>query len=147
MAASVLYCGGFDLDQYGDVSINWTDASGAHSLTGTGGKFTIGPVGLTMYTATAAASIAEYAHDFGAELVTGMDALTAQTVTGSFSEVTGLVTLACTGGTFTISFVGDSGARMQALLGFTGAITGLTSYTGASHPIYCIRPALPCVTA
>lgn len=146
MAASVIYCGGFDLATYGSVSINWTDASGAHVLPGSVGKFTIGAAGLTMYTATSAASIAEYAHDFVAELVAGMDALTAQTVTGSFSPVTGLVTLACTGGLFTLSFVGAPGARMKALLGFTGAITGATSYTGPSHPYFCIRPNKPCVS-
>ena len=139
MAASVLYCGAFDLDDYGSVTINWTDTGGPWSVTVSTGIFVHGSVGTTL-------GETAYA-DFIAYLVAAMDAATPRTVTGSFSETTGLVTLACTGGTFTISFVGAAGTRMKYLLGFHGTITGAATYTGSHHPLYVLKPYLPCVTA
>jgi hypothetical protein len=135
----ITYCGAFDSTAYGSCDIAWTDASGAHTITLTPGTYLAGPHAVSMGVAGIG--------DFTATLVAQMDAATAQTVTGGFSETTGLITLACTGGTFTLSFPGAAGLRMQALLGFNGAITGLTSYTGSNHPLYVLKPYLPCVTA
>lgn len=139
MTTYVTYCGAFDSADYGSCDIAWTDAAGAHTVTLTPGTYVAGSHAVAM-------SISGIG-DFIATLVAQMDAATAQSVSGSFSETTGLITLTCTGGTFTLSFPGAAGVRMKALLGFNGAITGLTSYTGSNHPLYVLKPYLPCVTA
>ena len=140
MAGYVTYCGAFNLAGYGSVEIDWTDASGVHNgvVSLTTGTYVHGTIAATM-------SVSGYTN-FIATLVAAMDAATAQTVTGSFSETTGLMTLACTGGTFDITFPGAAGTRMKALLGMPGTVTGSTSYTGTVHPVYVIKPLYPCVS-
>lgn len=143
MAASVLYCGAFDLAAYGSVTIDWTDTSGAHSVTLSSGTYVIGSTGTTLDGSTLYPS-------FVAALVAAMDAATAETITGSFSESTGLVTLTCTTGlVFTVSFSGAAGTRCKNLIGFLGtySVTAIgKTFTGNKHPIYVIKPYLPCVS-
>lgn len=141
----------WDHRSFGTATINWTDTSGATSVSVTSASIgTSGSAGLFSHSAFVSVD----PKDRGAVrnlgfaalapfLQTTMDAASGQTITVTFSEATQAYTLtATTGAVFSLTFVGDAGTRMRQLLGFTGNKTGAMSYTSDCRPRFCIRTAI-----
>lgn len=134
------YLAAWNQARYGSATIDWTDASGSHSVTISTGKFNhIAPTIYARDVNGVAQTIALGVDStFAAALQTAMDAATAQTVTVAWAVATGY-TLTCTGGTFTITFSGDAGTRMRRILGFTGNRSGSTSYVSQARERFRIN--------
>ena len=147
MARLVYVAQEFDLALYGAVDIGWTDDTGARSISdiSTGiyrhatsaADFLTHPSSTLMSTTTIANTTRP---SFGATLQALMDAATAQTPTVTYSNDTNRYTLACNGAVFSVTWSGAAQLLMRKLLGFTGNLSGATSYTATAAPFFTLEP-------
>lgn len=144
MAHLVYVAQEWDLARYGSVDITWTDDSGA------GQSITAVSTGKYRHATSAANSLT---HPDGGTAVANstnvswapvlealMDAATAQTITLTYSDTTNRYTLACSGAVFSVTWAAGAETRMKKLLGFSGNLSGSTSYTSDVAPYFTLEP-------
>lgn len=144
---SLLVSCAWDHARLGTATINWTDASGAHAVSVTTGRYSH-PFAEDLWRVdVSGAQVVTNVLHFAPVLQAAMDAATAQTVTVTRSTTTGAYTMSCTGGTFNITWTGAAGILMRQLLGFTGNKTGAGPWTSDCTPRYLIVPRVAGRTA
>lgn len=129
----------WDFARIGTATIDWTDDSGAHSVSFSTGRYAHVDIASVTQFGSGGGTVSTSSDVWIDALRAAMDAATAQTITASRDTTTGYYAIGCSGSTFSINFVGGAGTIMRRLLGMTGNRSGLTSYPSQCLPRYTIR--------
>lgn len=149
MARLVYVAQEFDLALYGAVDIAWDDDEGPDTIsdisTGIYRHATSAADSLIHPSSTLMSNttIPNTAHpSFAAYLTTLIAARHAvpTLLTVTYSNDTNRYTIATTGTAFTVTWTGAAQLLMRKLLGFTGNLSGQTSYTGQVAPFFTLEP-------
>ncbi len=144
----------FDLSRYGSVDIAWDDDEGADSISDiTSGIYRHATSAADSLTHPGGgAAIANTAHGCFADALTlliGARHAVPDLLVVTYSNTTNRYTIAAKpgAGAFTVTWSGAAQLRMRKLLGFTGNLSGATSYTATLPPYYSIEPRIPGLVA
>lgn len=149
MARLVHFAHEFDLAVYGAVDIAWNDDEGADTIsdisTGIYRHATSAADSLTHPSSSllTTLSIANTAHPCFVDTLNALIAARHANPTLlalTYSLTTNRYTIATTGGAFTVTWSTPAQLLMRKLLGFTGNLSGSTSYTGTVAPFFTIEP-------
>lgn len=149
MARSVHFSQEWDFAVYGAVDIAWNDDEGADTISdistgiyrhATSAADSLTHPGSTLMTTV---PVANTAHpSFAAYLTTLIAARHAvpTMLAVTYSNATNRYTIATTGAAFAVTWSGAAQLLMRKLLGFSGNLSGATSYTGDVAPFFTLEP-------
>ena len=133
----------WDVAVYGSLGMTWTDDAGAgHTLSITSGTYRHpGADADSLIHPGGGSAIANTTNGrFSETLRAAIDAQTTTTPTVSYDNEANRYTLSMTGAVFSVTWSSAAEVRLRALLGFSGNLSGATSYTATLAPYFSIEP-------